>query len=441
MRHAYEGYEKTAVLEEVLSRVDDPDWFDFLAGQVYSFLEPTHRVRLERWLTLFSENYVRAMGLYSAMVESLLKAAQHNELFKSQTQYEFEISRDFYIQLLGNQEGIEINHPLVADQLLNISLVLAKYPGMQLRSLRSGFTHLSGLLLPKNVHDLFAHLFVKYDNPRLLSANLNYLKANDLEGLMFVLQGHSLRNYPSLPVPLSRKEAALLVKLPAIPFDNEVLRRVCLAAKTVGKSEHYNFLSVFLPANKLFQWQLDLYAEKIEFWKDAYAFLAQIDWEEELASPTDLIDYFEHLSCQPGYSFKGRTLSSVLRAMFDWHDHAQRQEAAAMTWMGSGKEEIALFSDGARYVFREITRGEELFAEGDALKHCVSSYLWACSMNHCSIWSMKKEHARGFQPYLTIEARGQKIVQVAGLRNKKPTKEDIDLIEEWASMLGLKWEG
>src|SRR5690606_19782313 len=113
-----------------------------------------------------------------------------NELFRTQTDYEIEISLSFFRKLLTENFKPYINpNNTVAEHLLLVALILGKYKKMQVRSTSEAIEKLSEGITDESITAMFLHLFAKYENPKILTYNLKYLSIEELDILMFVLQG------------------------------------------------------------------------------------------------------------------------------------------------------------------------------------------------------------------------------------------------------------
>jgi hypothetical protein len=55
------------------------------------------------------------------------------------------------------------------------------------------------------------------------------------------------------------------------------------------------------------------------------------------------------------------------------------------------------------WTISELLTSEELFLEGQAMRHCVATYAERCARRQTSIWSMQVENQRDRHRVLTIE--------------------------------------
>ena len=413
-------------------------------GFYYSVDELNQR-RLCKWLDFFNQQYYRNPCIYSHTVYALFEAVNTNELFKTQTAYEFEISISFYQKILNAKNFISIESNKDAAFLLTVSLVFGKYPGMQVRAMHSAIEFLSNTLTEHKLNRFFECLFVKYENPMVLTYNLDQLNLAEIDILMFVLQGNNIRNHPELPQPISKKESYILInKVPHIKFSNNVLLRSIVTSKLILESNNTEFLQLFYSTNKIFNYRIHTFCRDINFWCDVYIFLLKVDWDNTDMSVTDFIDYFEYVKYDTNeiLILKRRSVRSVINEIDNWHETTQfesQKEFIHLSWKGIDTKEYKIDSEYDTYLFKEITNGEDLYRESDEMKHCVFSYIKSCIANYCSIWTMKKEVNTSFKHHITIEVRDNEINQISGKMNNEPTAEDESIIRRWAKEAGIEF--
>ena len=80
----------------------------------------------------------------------------------------------------------------------------------------------------------------------------------------------------------------------------------------------------------------------------------------------------------------------------------------------------------------------ELAREGKTLHHCVSTYKEYCIKGLSYIFSFgKRDESHEQKALLTLEVRGNSIVQVRGACNRFPTDSEKEIISIWAQETGL----
>src|SRR5262249_3980305 len=81
------------------------------------------------------------------------------------------------------------------------------------------------------------------------------------------------------------------------------------------------------------------------------------------------------------------------------------------------------------WCFVELTSGEELFREGQAMQHCVAGYAGRCAVGQSAIVSVRFQEARRITVQ-TKSATGQ-VVQAKGACNRPATHEEQRTIRLW----------
>ena len=150
---------------------------------------------------------------------------------------------------------------------------------------------------------------------------------------------------------------------------------------------------------------------------------------------------------QPNLSMKGRTARSLLRQVGDWHEKLKRPSRfVSLKWKLSGIGEFRHIErdvpGGLRcWTIRELTSGEELRREGEAMRHCVASYARACARRETSIWSMQFENDERRFRVMTIEVdlATRTICQSRRRGNAPPNEKALGIMKVWAEREGLKF--
>ena len=150
---------------------------------------------------------------------------------------------------------------------------------------------------------------------------------------------------------------------------------------------------------------------------------------------------------RPDYSMKGRTVSSILREVEDWHKQLGREpHQPSLSWRRSPFKDFRLvegseaLGDIRAWTISELLTSRDLFLEGQAMRHCVATYTGRCARQRTSIWSMQVENRRGRQRVLTIEVDLAKrtICQARRKCNRPPQTGERRVVERWAAQEGLK---
>ena len=177
------------------------------------------------------------------------------------------------------------------------------------------------------------------------------------------------------------------------------------------------------------------------YWDKFIEFLAaQAMFDSEQLKP--LCDYLaqpEHMEefrvksankqAERTYSFKGRTINSLLARMHAWHSQLQKARASRNRKWEHSTTISDYESPDTSWSIMQILTEKELLAEGRELKHCVYSYAGACMANKCTIWSLKVHNERK----QTIEVREGQVTQIRGAYNSMPSNSEMHKITTWTT--------
>jgi len=183
------------------------------------------------------------------------------------------------------------------------------------------------------------------------------------------------------------------------------------------------------------------------FWRDVARFFAR--QPSTLAEMNDLIDFIRAAKAEDdGFALKGRTLPALRRRMHEWHRALQKQQAiCGGSWGGCALPDVDYRAgrddNTAIWRFRQIKTGNDLYREGQRMRHCVASYKERCISGEVSIWSLSCEYPPGhFNKGVTIELRKSGvIVQCRGVANRSPYGNEVAMVKRWAREHGLNANG
>lgn len=99
------------------------------------------------------------------------------------------------------------------------------------------------------------------------------------------------------------------------------------------------------------------------------------------------------------------------------------------------KAAYACVGDGLDYEYRGMAivrpdTPDEIVAEGNALHHCVGSYIGRIAKRECLILFLRRREDLA-KPFYTIEVRHRRIIQVRGQGNRDPTPEVQNFVNHW----------
>ena len=167
------------------------------------------------------------------------------------------------------------------------------------------------------------------------------------------------------------------------------------------------------------------------------------------------------------FSFSGRTISSVIRLVNEWHDSLRREEEAEQTqraeltgmqgnarknkkpidtskWKGLGIAQFRYETDGCLWMVTELKTAKELLNEGRKMHNCVSFYSHACASGNCSIFTVECVYSEGrdIEKTATLEVKlaNRALVQAKGKCNTAITSRTKNVITRWAmaNMISVK---
>lgn len=191
------------------------------------------------------------------------------------------------------------------------------------------------------------------------------------------------------------------------------------------------------------------------FWDAFIVFCARVD--ASAIAIQDIWDYLCAKRLQGTFSFKGRTLGSVLNLVNAWHEELNRERLA----LGIGKELYKALSEqqrqerlNTRYKPCPAAKGyarhdksmdrtvevvqlmeyRALVNEGRAMHNCVASYHAMCMQGDCSIFSLRINQ----EPAATIEVRGDAVVQARGHCNSRLVGYPLKALLKWVKACNLK---
>ena len=161
----------------------------------------------------------------------------------------------------------------------------------------------------------------------------------------------------------------------------------------------------------------------------------------------EVTDFIKHKFADAAFSLKGRTLNSVKTLSNEWHVLVQKaQFGQKVSWAGI-QNKIWVHEEEKQNIIweiRELKSNHDLINEGRKLRHCIGGYVTSCLNGGCNIFSLRKYYFNTLNEIIknrvTIEKRGKELVQVRGLMNRLPDKEEIRIIRKWAEIFGYNYE-
>lgn len=235
--------------------------------------------------------------------------------------------------------------------------------------------------------------------------------------------GGDLRAAPELP-PMTRREAHQLWCMSRAVSPVEAVRRVQVHCSGGGHP-----LAEAIAGSQLRYRQADE-----AWWREAILWISGAGFDlDDVAQVVDWLG-MRSRSGLPVPARWGRR--RALEAVHAWHRSAGRcrpplnqplPEAVfkPMTWQ----------AHGVAWSMRQLRTTQALVDEGRALCHCVASYGWRAVQGQTTLWSLRADGLRA----LTVEVLPSgRVVQARGLRNRKPTRFELDAVRHWAAMRGVE---
>ena len=302
----------------------------------------------------------------------------------------------------------------------------------------------------RSVSSLAEHLVCRYPVPRFLAASW-YARDDgyaEQKRSWFVAhsRGASFRSL-DLPIALTRKMEHVFLMSPDHLSIEHAMRRAELLALGAARTLVEAVLSTRVAAD----------LDHGGFWRSVWMFLVANARALDVAQVRPLLDFVHAIRHervavetpvgiemrnppQPSFTMKGRTVSSIVRLMHEWH-RGLGTTNGRLTWARSPLRPMLIEEPGVDpaappivWDLRELTNGEQLRMEGAALHHCVASYADRCWRGSSRIWSLRTRRGDTLRHVLTIEVDTNRrvVVQARGSRNRPASGKPLRLLREWA---------
>ncbi|MBF9224241.1 PcfJ domain-containing protein [Hymenobacter ruricola] len=303
----------------------------------------------------------------------------------------------------------------------------------------------------RQLASLVRHLFDRYGNAPdwLIESWTRPTLAEDGVSLpdltLHLGQGHSLRSFPRLPVPISKRLEHGMREAPAGCTFREALRYAQLAARNAldwwGVVMESRLGRAALVDDAFWLSVVDFFVAAPMV--DPCHFGPVCDWIHQKRSVG-----IGPEPAQPGFTLRGRGMASVLAQAEQWHRgqaRGHRQSGGAgpadSSWPGLPVND---FRAGPVRI-EQLTTSAQLQDEGNAQRNCVATYLQSCRLGRCGIFSLTVDGTRG----LTIEVTANRtVVQVRGKYNRWMTPQEHAWLIQWLSQarlvlskhVGIDWQ-
>lgn len=276
---------------------------------------------------------------------------------------------------------------------------------------------------------LLDHLFAKYARPTFLDSAFLQNASTEIPVFLHIARGGNIRKLDRYS--LTKTQAHLFHTTP----NGYTIPQAILRAKAISHGIEEHLIPEVIAIDTKGHNSL---LEKFLIFLGAQAMIdpSQIQplWDYVLAHNN------------PPFSFKGRTVTSLINHMNLWHGELARAKASKnRSWAPSlipnfifpeKDPENGIFPE-PDWQITEICHEKELHAEGKELHHCVYSYTDSCIKGNCTIWSLKKIDFGKPTRRCTIELRKKNISQVRGAYNAFPSNDEKRIIALWAQKAQL----
>lgn len=305
----------------------------------------------------------------------------------------------------------------------------------------------------KQLKSLLEHLFCEYEVPEFMFQSWTDKTASSKhkEWFLHLAAGNTARELFKYPIPITKKMAHEFKNTPFPGYSiDDAIRR----SQVIGLGGDQRLADAVLMSRLRHDFQHN------DFWTTVIQFFIGIPMLnlDEVGTVIDYINEQKYVpkrnivndivvirSANPGFSMKGRNITTLIRDTHTWHkelSQLKRQAGVANNtpykidltskWNRSTIRPFT-FTEGKnekRKVWNilEITHAADLYDEGKSMGHCVYSYLSSCLTGKCSIFSLCLFNTR----MVTVEVRDYRAVQIRGPRNKRPTDKEMSIINSWA---------
>ena len=296
---------------------------------------------------------------------------------------------------------------------------------------------------PLRVVDALArHLFARYPSPRFLASAWFGSEAVDRVERRRWFVAHA-RGFPfrrlALPLPMTRQMVHMfLTNTPDHLGIDPALRR----AEILGLGGSAELADAILATHLAGDFR------EPERWQAALTWLVRCGDSVDLAEVHPLVDFLG--ANLHAVDLRGRTFSSTMRLVRDWHGWLGRSRSRLLTWSRTPWREMTVVVEPtpteprrAEWTIVELVDSHRLAHEGRVMRHCVATYAQACATGDSSIWSLR--HRWCDEPVarsvITIEVHPatRMIVQARGPANSIPRGLPVELVRRWAARERLQF--
>lgn len=304
--------------------------------------------------------------------------------------------------------------------------------------------------IDKQFNELVYHLFCKYKVPNFLY-RCWFGKIKYIDWFIELGQGKNIRKCENLPIPLTKKMAYYFTQAPDELEPLEAIRH----------AQILNLGGTFRNTKGILATKLGINFKNDEFWLTVFKFFIDNPMLDT-AQYGNIIDYINEIKYQnrlvnigglnkvagpekPNFSMKQRNVDTLLNDVEKWHKALNKTgKDNDGYWKGLPIEDfsITVGKDEHKkyYEIKQLLTKKQLYNEGKALCHCVSSYSNSCARGYTSIFSFSTfEYGIVEKKILTIEVSNNKqVIQIRGKNNREPNANEMFIVNKWISENNLK---
>ncbi|MDD7914119.1 PcfJ domain-containing protein [Polaribacter haliotis] len=450
-----------AILEIFIVNKCDPCLIEWWI-EIKDLFNENYKKRIYEWILFFDNiddskteyNDYQTRSLFNDTVNAIFQLSLDEEWF-SQTNHEFNISKKFYHLVFTSGNLTHFQDENDVFYFLKTSIVYSYFYGL----IKVPIIEASKVLLPypniENQSIFFRTLFSSYSNScdLILYKNFLYMNFNDMKIFIKIINGKSIRKIKEMPLQYSKKQADIM--LHRIP---RFLKMKC------GVFKEGWYLSKLLSINSDEQFFLDFYHglrldHKINiffirdfvYWKEVYLFLTQNEPQINTynryglghISIRDILDYltYKKYTELKVVHIKKRSLLKLCGIVQDWDFFSHKNISKpnkTISWQNESIEVWVFDLANIKYQINEISDSDMLYHEAVTLKHCVYLYLNDCISKRIRIFSLKTFCKSNYKHSITIELKDKQIIQARGKYNRIAIKEELIILNEWATNFGYK---
>jgi hypothetical protein len=254
---------------------------------------------------------------------------------------------------------------------------------------------------------------------------------------------HEILGVPKIVMPYLKKVNSIYP---------ERIEKINYLYNLIGGNNLRNMLQIFVEESSLdnlflsYDNIIELYEEHQykDLTKLSLYITREVKLQQGITSPSEasryLLDYIK-MSKRMGHKHEKypKSLKKVHDiALMNYKTIEDENKKESFIKVVSSDDYKRLVYKGENYSIVSPKTPTDLILEGDALSHCVASYVDDVINNRCKIYFMRKNDSLE-QSLMTIDLRDNKYIrQFRGFANRKPTREEELFLYEWASKMDLE---